>query len=196
MVRTLAIALVTLVATGCTITATTGNPNEPAAPAPAAEEPAPAEQATPTPAPAKHGSRSRVKQSGDRLQLSGPIFFETGKANILPTSEATLEDLRLFLEEKSQITGLRIEGHTDSVGQPASNLTLSGERAKAVKTWLVNRGIASTRLISVGFGDTKPIADNNTEQGKSQNRRTDFVVVEVGGKAWRGAERLGGGTEF
>ena len=75
---------------------------------------------------------------------------------------------------------MRIEGHTDNVGQPAANLKLSGGRALAVKTWLTNKGIDAKRMIAIGFGDTKPVADNAKEEGRSQNRRTEFVVVEKG----------------
>jgi len=176
-----------------------GTPNEPTSPAPATEEPAAAPDATPTPAPVAKKT-SNVKQEGGKLRLAGPVTFETGKAVLTPESEPTLEDLKVFLEQKSQITLLRLEGHTDNTGaepgRAARNLALSGERAKAVRTWLVNRGIAPQRLVSVGFGETKPIADNGTEQGRNQNRRTEYVVVEVGGNPWLGADRTGGGTVF
>ncbi|MCL2823994.1 MAG: OmpA family protein [Polyangiaceae bacterium] len=185
-----------LVSTGCTFTATTGTANDPAnePAAPAAQEPT-QEPAAEQPS-QRSGRRSRVKNENGRLRLAGPVYFQTGKADIDPKSEATLEDLRLFLDENQQITKLRIEGHTDNVGQPVDNLKLSGDRAKAVRIWLVNRGIASSRLVSVGFGDTKPVAPNDTADNRDKNRRTEYVVVEVGGKPWRGADATGGGTVF
>lgn len=128
--------------------------------------------------------------------MPGAIVFETGKAILKPESEPVLEQLRSFLEGKGQITLVRIEGHTDNVGQSKDNLKLSGDRALAVRKWLADHKIDPKRLIAVGFGDTKPVADNKTDEGKSQNRRTEFIVVEVAGKPWMGADPIGGGTVF
>jgi len=72
---------------------------------------------------------------------------------------------------------IQIEGHTDNVGKAADNLKLSENRAKAVVSYLVSKNISITRLTSKGFGATKPIADNKTEEGKAQNRRTELKVV-------------------
>jgi OmpA-OmpF porin, OOP family len=70
---------------------------------------------------------------------------------------------------------LTIEGHTDSIGRQAYNQTLSADRAEAVKAWLAAHGVEAARLTSVGFGDTRPLADNAAEQGRSQNRRVELV---------------------
>ena len=72
---------------------------------------------------------------------------------------------------------LRIEGHTDNVGQPAENLKLSEERAEAVKQYLASKGVDPARLEAVGRGDTAPIADNASEKGRALNRRIEFKVV-------------------
>jgi OOP family OmpA-OmpF porin len=128
--------------------------------------------------------------------MPGAIVFETGKAALKPESEPVLEQLKAFLEEKKHISLVRIEGHTDNVGGAEKNLTLSGDRALAVRNWLTNKGVDSKRMIAVGFGDTKPVADNAKEEGRSQNRRTEFVVVETNGKAWLGAIPDGGGKVF
>lgn len=202
MGRKLAASLITVLVAGslagCTIHAQTGTPEEPAPP------PAPAPAPTPEPAPAPATTApevaapqgSSVKQEGAKLKMPGDIKFEFGKATLLPESEPVLEQLKLFLEEKKQITLVRIEGHTDNVGQQAANLKLSGERALAVRQWLVDHGIDTKRLVAVGFGDLKPIADNATDEGRAQNRRTEFIVVEVGNKPWLGADATGGGTVF
>ncbi|PKN32403.1 MAG: OmpA family protein [Deltaproteobacteria bacterium HGW-Deltaproteobacteria-20] len=199
MGRKLAASLIAIVFMGCTAQAQFGNPEEPATPAPASTpEPAPA--ATPAePAPAvapATPTTSAVKQEGGKLKMPGAIVFEFGKATLLPESEPVLDQLKLFLDQKPQITLVRIEGHTDNVGQAAANLKLSGERALAVRTWLVNKGIDGKRLISVGFGDLKPVADNKTDEGRAQNRRTEFIVVEVNSKPWLGADPTAGGTVF
>lgn len=205
MGRKLAASLITILIAaplaGCTAHAQLGSP-PPEEPAPPPAQPAPAPEPAPAPAPAAQpakpptGLASRVKQKGNKLEIPGPIVFEFGKATLKPESEPALTQLKDFLAEKKQITLIRIEGHTDNVGQPAANLKLSGERALAVRQWLVDHGIDQKRLIAVGFGDLKPVADNATDEGRAQNRRTDFIVVEVDNKPWLGADPTGGGTVF
>jgi OOP family OmpA-OmpF porin len=202
MGRKLAASLIAALAlgslAGCTIHAQTGSPQEPApAPAPTTEQTTtPTETTTTETTTMPSKGTSTVKQEGAKLKMPGDIKFEFAKATLLPESEPVLEQLKLFLEEKTQITLVRIEGHTDNVGQAAANLKLSGERALAVREWLVNHGIADKRLIAIGFGDLKPIADNASDEGRAQNRRTEFIVVEVGSKPWLGADATGGGTVF
>ena len=70
-----------------------------------------------------------------------------------------------------------IDGHTDNVGVSAANLELSQKRADAVKAYLINKGISAMRLTSTGYGDTQPIADNKTKDGKAKNRRVDFKLT-------------------
>ncbi len=104
------------------------------------------------------------------------IFFEVNKATLQPASEAELDILaRLLLDNP----GLRIEigGHTDNVGTAADNLTLSNNRAKAVVNYLVAKKIPVTRLVAKGYGASKPVADNKTEDGRAQNRRTELKVI-------------------
>lgn len=195
-------ALGLIAAVGChaEFQAGAGQPTAPSAPVPTTPAPpattTPPPVATTPPATPPPASTSTVKQEGNKLKMPGNIVFDTGKATLKPESDVVLEQLKLFLEEKKHITLVRIEGHTDNVGQPAANLKLSGDRALAVRTWLTNKSIDSKRLIAVGFGDTKPVADNSKEEGRSQNRRTEFVVVETNGKAWLGAIPDGGGTVF
>ena len=74
---------------------------------------------------------------------------------------------------------IEIGGHTDNTGDKARNKALSQSRAKAVKDYLVSKGVDATRLSAIGYGDTKPLADNKTEEGRAKNRRTVFKVLSV-----------------
>ena len=101
------------------------------------------------------------------------IQFITGSAK--PTSKAVkeLDDMLAYLNKYPEIK-LTIEGHTDNVGKPESNQTLSQKRAEAVKTAIVKKGISEDRITAVGFGMDQPIADNKTAAGKAKNRRVVF----------------------
>jgi outer membrane protein OmpA-like peptidoglycan-associated protein len=81
-----------------------------------------------------------------------------------------------FLDENPKVK-IAIHGHTDNVGDQASNLELSTNRAKAVMNYLILEGISSARLEFKGFGESKPIASNQTEEGRAKNRRTEFVIL-------------------
>lgn len=168
--------------------ATTAEPT----PAPAAT---PTTSATPAPAPTTDPNAKPVLKK-DRLEIPGQIVFENGKAVLLAESEAALNQLKQYLDETPRVTKLRIEGHTDNVGSPESNELLSGQRALAVKAALIAKGVAKERLIAVGFGQNKPIADNTTDEGKAKNRRTEFHVAELGGKKYLGLDPTGGGKVF
>lgn len=105
------------------------------------------------------------------------ILFATGKADISPESAKTLEQIGALLRNRPAWR-LRIEGHTDDVGAPKSNLELSRKRAESVKAWLVSRhGADAGRLETAGFGDTRPVADNAAAEGKALNRRVELVKL-------------------
>jgi len=104
------------------------------------------------------------------------VFFDVNKFDLKPESEAELDILVKLLNENPTLK-IQIGGHTDNVGKPADNLALSNNRAKAVVTYLVSKGIVATRLSSKGFGETQPVADNKTEEGKALNRRTEMKVI-------------------
>ena len=184
--------------TGCIIEARAGaevghakpKPKPVAAKPPAAPKPAATPKPTQQPAP----QTTFETDSKGALKLPGPVLFETGKDVLKPESDAVLQVVKDYLDAKPQITKLRIEGHTDNVGTPASNLTLSQARAYAVAKWLVAKGVRCNRLIAVGFGDTRPVADNATEDGRAQNRRTMFVNAELKGSPIAGMPIDGGGT--
>ena len=116
--------------------------------------------------------RKGLEASG-RARLYG-ILFDTDKATIKPESLPTLDEVVALMgaEPEWQVT---IEGHTDSSGAAAHNQALSEQRAAAVKTYLVSKGVAEPRLATAGFGASKPVADNATELGRAQNRRVELV---------------------
>jgi len=104
------------------------------------------------------------------------IFFDVNKYELKPESQIELDKVVQLLQENPTIK-IQIEGHTDNVGSAADNQKLSENRAKAVVSYLNSKGISLTRLIAKGFGATKPIADNNDEAGRAQNRRTELKIV-------------------
>lgn len=117
---------------------------------------------------------SAALASTGTITLRG-ILFETARATIKPESAAVLGEVGKLLSSDPQLQ-LQIIGHTDNVGGAASNLTLSRQRAEAVKAWLVKEhGVSAARLTATGLGDTKPVADNATEDGRAQNRRVELV---------------------
>jgi outer membrane protein OmpA-like peptidoglycan-associated protein len=113
-----------------------------------------------------------IAKSG-RLDVYG-ITFATGQATITPQSNQVLGDVLAVLKANPEWK-LRIEGHTDNVGDKAANLKLSQARAAAVAAWLTGQGIAAARLTTAGLGDTQPVADNATDDGKARNRRVVLI---------------------
>jgi outer membrane protein OmpA-like peptidoglycan-associated protein len=103
------------------------------------------------------------------------ILFDTGKATIKPESAKALAPVGELLTSQASLK-LEIQGHTDNVGAPAANLKLSQDRAAAVKAYLVKTfGVAADRLLPVGLGDTRPVGDNKTDDGRAKNRRVELV---------------------
>ena len=125
------------------------------------------------PVPTETDLASELKDTGS-IELYG-LQFDTGDATIKSESVAVLAPVGAMLKSQSSLR-IEIRGHTDNVGTPAANLKLSQARALAVKTYLVQTfGIAGARLNAVGFGDTKPVGDNATEDGRTRNRRVELV---------------------
>jgi outer membrane protein OmpA-like peptidoglycan-associated protein len=104
------------------------------------------------------------------------IMFKANSAEILPASEEELE--RLYNQIDDSGYDLRIVGHTASVGAASAQYRLSLERAEAVKDYLVERGISGRRLKVAGMGGSRPVADNDSNEGKARNRRVEFVIIE------------------
>jgi outer membrane protein OmpA-like peptidoglycan-associated protein/uncharacterized protein YidB (DUF937 family) len=104
------------------------------------------------------------------------INFATGSAQIPPDSDDYLNRVAMALKSAPGGTILEIGGHTDNTGDAASNLTLSQQRAEAVRSYLIQQGVHGDMLIAKGYGDTKPLGSNDTEEGKFHNRRIEFSL--------------------
>ena len=115
----------------------------------------------------------------DELNKSGHVAvygiqFDTGKATIQPSSASVLGEIVKLLQQNPELK-LRVEGHTDNQGNAAANQALSEKRAQAVVAWLTGKGISASRLSAKGFGATKPVADNGTDDGRAKNRRVELA---------------------
>lgn len=104
------------------------------------------------------------------------VLFETGSSNLLLESFPSLNEVVVYMNENPDVS-IEIRGHTDNQGDSAMNLDLSRSRATSVAYYIRDKGIDNTRLSAVGFGDTLPIADNNTEEGRQKNRRVEIVII-------------------
>jgi OOP family OmpA-OmpF porin len=113
-----------------------------------------------------------IKKSG-HVAVYG-IHFDTGKAVILPDSGQILGEIVKLLQQNADLK-LRVEGHTDNQGNAAANQLLSEKRAQAVVAWLSAHGIPTARLTAKGFGQTQPVADNGTDDGRAKNRRVELA---------------------
>ncbi|MGC4036960.1 MAG: OmpA family protein [Chitinophagaceae bacterium] len=104
------------------------------------------------------------------------IFFATNKYDLKPESQVELDKVVQLMKDNPTIK-IEISGHTDNVGKPADNLKLSNTRARAVINYLIEHGIQNLRMNAIGFGETKPIADNKTDEGRARNRRTELKIL-------------------
>ena len=102
--------------------------------------------------------------------------FETGKATLKPEAYPVLDELVEYLKRKDD-ERIELGGHTDNVGKPEANMILSTNRAKAVMTYLLTKGIAAERVTAKGYGMTVPIAENDDAEGRAQNRRTEVKIL-------------------
>ena len=116
-----------------------------------------------------------VKTERGIVMTLGDVLFATGKADLQPGAMSTIDRLARFLAEYPNKTVL-IEGHTDSVGTDSYNLYLSERRAMAVKTALIRANVDPSRISTYGYGETRPIAGNNTDAGRLKNRRVEIVI--------------------
>lgn len=115
------------------------------------------------------------KNVGVAIELS-TIEFNTGSSQLTLAKNRELDQLAEELISKPAIR-IKIDGHTDNVGNEADNKRLSDERAAAVKSYLLGHGVASSRIITEGFGSSKPLASNDSEDGRSKNRRVEFTIL-------------------
>ena len=109
------------------------------------------------------------------LVLEG-ILFETGSATIDPESNPRIDRVVEYMTHRPSVR-IRIAGHTDNVGDPRRNQALSEARAQAVRSYIVSHGIDGSRVEAVGYGDTQPVASNDTEEGRAQNRRISAIEL-------------------
>ncbi len=103
------------------------------------------------------------------------VFFATGSFKLLPKSFASLKGVADLMKADESLM-LDVDGHTDAQGTDVSNQTLSENRAASVKDYLISQGVAAGRMVSTGYGETKPVADNATAAGRAKNRRTEMTV--------------------
>jgi OOP family OmpA-OmpF porin len=113
---------------------------------------------------------------GQTIRLNN-IFFDSGKSDLRSESYPELDRLVTTLEKNPEMY-IQISGHTDDVGADDVNLKLSSDRANAVKDYLIGKGIADSRVTAVGYGETKPLETNATEDGKQKNRRVEFTILK------------------
>jgi len=108
------------------------------------------------------------------ITLSGSVVFASGASDLLPAARNRVGEVATALSHGD--SRVLVEGHTDSVGSAANNEELSIRRASAVRDSLVSRGVAADRITVAGYGSARPIADNDTQEGRANNRRVEIVV--------------------
>lgn len=138
-------------------------------PAPPPPPPPKAEPAKPPP---------RVELREDRIEIHEKIQFEYNKATIKEESFGLLDEIVQVIKDNPQVRKIQVEGHASADGDDAYNMKLSDSRAKSVRKYLVDKGVEADRLVAKGFGETKPIASNDTDDGKEKNRRVEFNILE------------------
>jgi OOP family OmpA-OmpF porin len=136
--------------------------------------PPPVEAPAPPPEPQK-----RVEVREDRIVINEKIQFAVDSAKILEASHDLLNEVAKVIKEHPRIKKIHIEGHASAEGSDAHNLKLSKNRANAVMKYLTKTGgIAKDMLSAEGYGETRPIADNETEDGREKNRRVEFMITD------------------
>jgi OOP family OmpA-OmpF porin len=129
----------------------------------------------PPPPPAATPTPELPPPTSQRLVLRG-VNFDFNKSDIRPDSRPVLDEAADVLKDNPTVR-ISVEGHTDSIGSDEYNEKLSVRRAEAVFRYLVNRGVAPTRMEVIGYGESRPVASNETESGRAQNRRVELHVV-------------------
>jgi len=124
------------------------------------------------------GTGVEVQRQGDTIRLQAPenITFDTGRADLKPQFQPVLSQLAQSIQQYPG-TVVQVVGHTDSTGSASLNQTLSENRANSVRGYLSQRGVDPNRLVAVGYGPTRPVADNSTPTGRAQNRRVEVLIV-------------------
>ena len=152
---------------GCSLLAEKTRPFEPLEIQVRAEAPAP----QPT---------TKVIVTATKIDIHDKVQFQVNSATILQVSYSLLDDVARVMTQNPQIELVQVEGHTDAQGSVAGNRQLSQQRAESVVQYLIGQGVDARRLVAKGFGPDKPIGDNNTEEGREQNRRVEFNILKQG----------------
>jgi len=120
----------------------------------------------------------QVKLRDNRIDIGEKIQFALDKAEILPASFGLLDELAKVIQENPHVQKISIEGHASDEGEEQHNLQLSKARAESVRLYLVKKGVAADRLSSTGFGESKPLAANDSPEGREKNRRVEFHITK------------------
>lgn len=137
----------------------------------------PDEAGSPDPDPSKNGC-PQARIEGGKIEITERVEFETGEAVLTTESDSVLNAVANVLKQHPEIKKLGVQGHTDNRGTRAYNLRLSRQRAASVVDWLVRHGIEAGRLEASGLGPDKPIDSNETAEGRQNNRRVEFHIIE------------------
>lgn len=140
---------------------------------------------------------AKVKEEANEtvITLSGSVLFKTGKAELLPLAENRLSKVADALKHLDDEQMIVVEGHTDSRGATEMNKKLSQERADSVRQFLVSQGIEESRLKAVGKGEADPIADNESPEGRANNRRVELRITKGEGASTDGARAQAAGAD-
>lgn len=124
------------------------------------------------------GTQVDVQRQGDTIRLQAPesITFDTNSSEVKPEFRAALDQIARSINQYDG-TVVRVEGHTDSTGRAEYNQTLSVNRAQSVVSYLARQGVADQRMQAVGYGQSQPIATNDTPEGRAQNRRVEILIL-------------------
>jgi outer membrane protein OmpA-like peptidoglycan-associated protein len=126
---------------------------------------------------------AEVKRTPTAIVITKTIHFEFDKAVIRPISFRILDAVVDIMKQNPDIRKVRVEGHCDAKGSDAYNIKLSQRRSNAVRDYLIAHGIEADRLVAVGYGESRPVADNGTAEGRARNRRVEFTILEQEGVA-------------
>lgn len=122
---------------------------------------------------------AEVERVGEGIKVTlneNTVNFDFNSSTLTSTAKANLDKLITVLKNNPD-TNINIYGYTDSVGSDSYNLTLSGKRADAVKAYFISNGVSSSRLFTQGMGEANPVASNDTDAGRAQNRRVEFAIT-------------------
>jgi outer membrane protein OmpA-like peptidoglycan-associated protein len=130
----------------------------------------------------------RVVVTREKIEFEGKVYFETDRAEIKPESTELLDAIGVAMNDHPELLKVEIQGHSDARGDDAYNLDLSARRAAAVRSYLVGKGVAPDRVVSKGYGESRPVVDEDNESAWSQNRRVEFIIIERAGMAIDGVK--------